>query len=182
MFEFSKKVFNEQGSLSSDVTDNSQRNLSNMKFSNYNLENHMSDYKSNNHVMFALTNPTVNFRSTLGGIPGSVIDKDSELLFKKDSEEKLQEQQRPFATVPYLGKGPGNIDMESKLMQGETNLDKKSEKTIMNKEFIDYKKYPLNDDLKQRFNDPSRSIEEMALEGWTRGGVATRESSARDEK
>ena len=52
----------------------------------------------------------------------------------------------------------------------------------MNKEFIDYKKYPLNDDLKQRFSDPSRSIEEMALEGWTRGGVATRESSVRDEK
>ena len=58
MFEFSKKAFNEQGSLSSDVIDNTQRNLSNMKFSNYNLENHMSDYKSNNHIMFALKNPT----------------------------------------------------------------------------------------------------------------------------
>lgn len=181
MFPLSK-TFNESGSLSSDTTDNSQRNLLNMKFSNYNLDNHMNEYRSDSHVNFALRNPTVNFRSTVGGLPGDIIDKDSELLLKKDHEEKLQLNQRPFATVPYLGRGPGNIDMESKLLQGEANLEKKSENTVMNKEFIDYNKYPLNDDLKNRFNDPSRSIEEMALDGWVRGGAPTRETSVNKEK
>ena len=67
-------------------------------------------------------------------------------------------------------------------MQGEANLEKKSESTIMNKEFIDYKKYPLNAELKNRFSDPSRSIEEMALDGWVRGGAPTRETSVNKEK
>ena len=49
----------------------------------------------------------------------------------KEAEEKLQLHQRPFVTVPYLGRGPSKPDLESKLMQGEVITEKKSTSTIM---------------------------------------------------
>ena len=100
-------------------------------------------------------------------------EKLSKFLITYQHFENLQLHQRPFLTVPYLGKGPGNVDVESTLKQGDSVRDRKT--TIMDQEFMDYSKYPLNEDLKARFNDPSKSIEELAMEGWTRGGASTRE-------
>jgi len=161
--------------LGADKTDNTQRNIQNKKYANHLLENYSSTFSSDKNMEFALKNPTVNFRSTLGGLPGSVIDKESELKPTYQHFESLQLHQRPFLTVPYLGKGSGNIDVESTLLQGDSIHDRKSTSTIMDKTFMNYEQYPLNDDLKQRFNDPSKSIEELAMEGWTRGGASTRE-------
>ena len=45
----------------------------------------------------------------------------------------------------------------------------------MDKPYINYEEYPLMDNVKTRINNPANSIEELALEGWTRGGVPTRD-------
>ena len=45
----------------------------------------------------------------------------------------------------------------------------------MDKTFIDYSEYPLDEKVKSRINNPANSIEELAFDGWTRGGVPTRE-------
>ena len=82
--------FNNNGRIGLDNTDNSQRNLSNSRYAEYTTENHFSDKTSTSHVRFATSAPTINFRGTIGsGLPGHVIDKDSELLIKS-------EQQRAF--------------------------------------------------------------------------------------
>ena len=171
-------TFHNTGRIGADKTDNSQRNISNTKFANYNLANHFNENTSNTHVKFATDNLGVNFKNSLGGLPSNLVDTDSLLSIKSEKVnkfEQLQLHQRPFATVPYLGKGNGNVDIESQLIQGEIVQDKKSLSTIMDKTFIDYSEYPLDEKVKSRINNPANSIEELAFHGWTRGGVPTRE-------
>lgn len=169
--------FNNLGRIGADKSDNTQRNISNGKFIDYKLSNYFSDTDS--HVSFATKNKNIHFKNSLGGLSGKVIDYDSMLTIKKENkeaEEKLQLHQRPFVTVPYLGRGPSNPDLESKLMQGEVITEKKSTSTIMDKTFIDYSEYPLLDNVKSQISNPENLIQELALHGWTRGGIPTRET------
>jgi len=180
MTTISDFLFNNVGRIGYDLTDNSQRNISNTMHANYMLENHFSKNTGNSHVKFATLQPNMNFKGNGGvGIPSSHIDNDSNLLIGKSQErpfEKLQLFQRPFATIPYLGKGRTNSIIESYLQQGESVGDKKSISTIIENSFNGYKDYPLDDDLKKRIEDPSNYVEENALNGWVRGGIASRET------
>ena len=45
----------------------------------------------------------------------------------------------------------------------------------MDKGFINYNDYPLMDDVKERITNPAYSVEEAALNGWTRGGASSRD-------
>lgn len=178
MTSLNGSAFNNMGRIGADKTDNSQRNISNTNQLNYKLNNEYSKNTSDSHVKFATSNLGITFKNSLGGLPGSAVDNDSLLSIKKESDrhfEKLQLHQRPFLTVPYLGKGPLDADLESKLMQGEVNTERKSTATIMDKPFIDYSNYPLMESVKSRINDPTNSIEELAFDGWTRGGLPTRD-------
>lgn len=171
-------VFNNISGLKSDMTDRTQQNLQNTKFGSYTVSNYFSDSTSNAQLQFATSNPGLMFGNS--GISSGVIDYESVLLQKSEnarSLEKLSLSQRPFATVPYLGRGMGDPTLEAQLQQGEMIADKKSVSTIMDKSFIDYSQYPLRDDLKSYIGNPSNSIEEIALNGWTRGGASARELS-----
>ena len=85
--------------------------------------------------------------------------------------------QRPFATVPYLGRGSCDPAMESQLQHGEVVAGKKSVSTIMDKSFSQYQLYPTDAKMEERVNDASHTVEEAALDGWVRGGMASREMS-----
>ena len=82
---------------------------------------------------------------------------------------------RPFATVPYLGRGGGNPILESQLQQGETIRDLKSVSTISETTYIDYNQYPMSDDLRKQISNPANSVEELAMNGWIRGGASSRD-------
>lgn len=173
-------LFNNLGRIGADSTDKTQRNLANTRYTNYMLDNYYSHTLSDSHVTFATQQPSINFRGTCGGvgIPAAAIDYDSLLLIKNEQQrsfEPLQLIQRPYLTVPYLGRGSANPVLESQLMHGESVSDRKSLATFMDKPFIDYNEYPLMNDMKERVTNPVFSIEEVALSGWTRGGVPSRE-------
>lgn len=171
-------VFNNMSGLRSDMVDQTQVNVQNTKFGSYSVSNYFSDSASNSQVQFATQHHGIMFGNGVGGISASVVDYESALLNKVGSErplEKLQLHQRPFITVPYLGRGCGDPTLESQLQQGENISDKKSVSTIMDKPYCDPQKYPLRDDLKSYINNPSNSIEELAFDGWRRGGVSARE-------
>ena len=174
--------FDNLGRIGADETDNTQRTTSNTKFSNYMLSNYQNEFLSNSHVNFAVQQPNIMFSGIIHGkgLSGSVVDFDSQLLIKTENErplEKLQLMQRPFITVPYLGRGSCNPTLESQLQQGEIVSDKKSVNTISEKTFSQYTIYHSDDKMVQRANDPSHYIEEFALDGWIRGGMASREMS-----
>ena len=180
MATMSDFLFNNLGRIGADNTDNTQRNLANTRYANYMLDNLNTGIPSQNHVDFATQQPNINFSGTGGGvgIPGMSIDYESSLVIKNDQErsfEPIQLIQRPFATVPYLGRGSADPVLEAQLMQGEAVSDKKSMTTVMDKPFIDYNTYPLMDEVKSRVTNPAFSVEEAALNGWTRGGVSSRD-------
>ena len=152
----------------------SQRNVANTKYSTYTTENYFSN-SSDTAVQFATQTPTINFKNTLGGLPASAVDTDSLLLIGKKQDrslEKLELIQRPYLTIPYLGRGASNPALESILQQGERVSDKKSawEQTENDSESA----FPMIDKVKDRIANPAYSVEEAALNGWVRGGRSSR--------
>ena len=176
-------TFNNMDRLGSDMTDKTQRTLYNTRFANYTLANYNSQNVSDGHVDFAMQQPTmVTSGTVLGhGLNGQVVDTESILNLKQVHErhfEKLQLFERPFLTVPYLGKGSCDPTLEAQLQQGEVVSDKKSVSTIMEKSFSQYALYPQDEGKK---TDASKLIEEAALNGWVRGGATTRDMTENTE-
>jgi len=175
-------TFNNTGRIGSDSTDQTQRNISNTQSSNYMLSDYFSKNLSDQHVKFAVQQPMMSFTSLANGngIGGQVVDNESNLLLKTEQEralEKLQLFERPFKTVPYLGRGSCDPALESQLQQGEMMSEKKSVSTIMEKSFADYSLYPTDNKMEKQVSDASHTVEEAALDGWIRGGASTREMS-----
>lgn len=182
MASLSPYTFHNTDRIGTDSTDQTQRNLSNTHYSNYLLTDHFSKNVSDDHVKFAVQQPTMTFNGLTNGngLNGNVVDTESLLLIKSEQQralEKLQLFERPFKTVPYLGRGSCDPALESQLQQGEVSTDKKSVSTIMEKSFAAYALYPTDNKMEQRVTDVSNTVEEAALDGWIRGGASTREMS-----
>lgn len=182
MSSTSSYFFNNAGRIGADVTDQSQRNVYNTRFTNYTLSDYFSDKTTDSHVQFATKQPAVMFSGTThgAGLHSSVVDDESILKLKVEQDhavEKLQLFQRPFVTVPYLGRGSCDPALESQLLQGEMISDKKSASTIMDKSFSQYALYPTDKKMEERVNNAAHTVEEAALDGWVRGGMSTREMS-----
>lgn len=172
-------TFNNTGSLKSDFTDQTQQNNQNTRFGNYSVSNYFSDNTSDSQVKFAIQQPGL-FVSN-GGVSGTVIDIGSHLI-KGENErpnEKLQLFERTFRTVPYLGRGGGDPTIESQLQQGELVRNLKSVGTVSELPYIDYASYPMLDEYRQKITNPANSVEEVALDGWIRGGASSREVSSK---
>lgn len=173
----SNYMFNNLGNINADFTDKSQHHLQNTRFANYMLSNYFSDTLSSTHIQFATAQPSFMMDNT-AGMDTNMVDVNSTLLINTSQEralEKLVLSQRPFLTVPYLGKGSCDPSLESRLQQGEIVSDKKSVSTIMNKSFMGYTLYPTDDNMTARVNNPAFTVEEAALGGWIRGGASTRD-------
>ena len=171
--------FFNMGRIGADAVDNTQRTMYNTRFANYTLSNFFNETLSGTHVDFATSQPNVMFNGVSGvGVHSGSVDVDSMLMFERTKErslDKLQLNERPFLTVPYLGKGSCNPVLEAQLIQGEHNGDKKSVSTIMSKSFMDYSLYPTDAQMEENVSNPAHTIQEAALEGWVRGGTLTRE-------
>jgi len=172
-------LFNNLGGIRNDNTDQSQRSVQNTRFANYMLSNYSADATNPGSVLsFSLSQPTMIMNGIQGvGINASVIDVNSKLLLSTEQDralEKLQLNERPFITVPYLGRGSGDPVLEAQLQQGENVAGKKSVSTIMEKSFVDYSLYPLDAEQDKRVSNPDFVVQESALDGWVRGGSNTR--------
>jgi len=179
MATVSSYFFNNMGRIGDDETDKTQKTLTNTRYSNYMLSNFTSDMDSGSHVVFATQQPSMMFSGIAhgAGLSGSVIDNDSLLLIKKKEDrplERLQLMQRPFATVPYMGRGYGNPNIESQLQQGEMVSNRKSVSTITDKS-SDYSLFASDQDMVSYMDN--FDVEETAMNGWVRGGAPSREMS-----
>jgi hypothetical protein len=179
----SNYLFNNTDRIGMDVTDNTQRTLQNTRFSNYTLSNYNNESTSDSHVKFATNQPIMSFNAVNGGsgVGANAVDLESLLHLKNEQErslEKIQLIQRPFLTVPYLGRGSCDPTLESQLLQGEIVSDKKSVATVMTKSFADYALYPTDSNMEERVKNPSYTVEEAAMDGWVRGGSSARNISA----
>jgi hypothetical protein len=88
---------------------------------------------------------------------------------------KIDLFQRPFATVPFLGRGSVCPILESQIQQGELLTNKRSVNKLAEKSYIKYQNTPLIPSVQDRITNPAYCVEGVASEGWIRGGVPSRE-------
>lgn len=80
---------------------------------------------------------------------------------------------RPYKTVPYMGRGPGNMVMESQITPGEDTSARRSCNTLSGISIPHYFT-PLVPHLDYNVQNPEHIVEEVVDEGWIRGGANSR--------
>jgi len=132
-----------------------------------------------NPIALATTQPGINYKGGYNsGAGGCNIDDSSKLLIgtiQTHPRCRIDLFQRPFATVPFLGRGSVDPIMEAQIQQGETITNKRSVTLLGEKSYMKHHTTPLLDDVKDRVTNPAYCVEGVASEGWIRGGVPSRE-------
>jgi len=157
-----------------------QRSIQNAEYSNYMLQNYFaSDCSMKNPISLATTQPGVFYNGGYNvGAGGCNINDSSKLqigTIQTHPRCRIDLFQRPFATVPFLGRGSVNPIVESQIQQGEMNINKKSITNLGEKSYIKYHQTPLLSSIKNKMTNPANCVEGVASEGWVRGGVPSRE-------
>jgi len=169
--------FYNAGRLANDSTVQTQQTIQNDRYAEYTTTNYFSDNAVDAQVSFATQQPAVMPSGDAVGC--NTIDTESELLHKVENERalgRLNLMERPFLTVPYLGRGSVDPALELRLQEGEPMMEKKSTSTVMAQSFMGYTMYPINNDMENRVSDAKHTVEESAMKGWIRGGASTRAS------
>jgi hypothetical protein len=158
----------------------SQRNIQNTAQSNYLLTNFFSqDCGMKRPIEFATTQPNINYKGGYQvGAGGCNIDDNSDLLIGTINTHpkcRISLYERPFKTVPFLGRGSSNPVLESHIQQGDMVTNKKSINTTTEQSYIPYMNYPLLPSIENSITNPANLVEGVAADGWIRGGVPSRE-------
>jgi len=180
MASVSSYMFDNMSRIGLDDCNKSQTDIQNVAACNYTTQNYFaSDCSMKNPISLATTQPGIMYNGGYNvGAGGCNIDDSSKLqigTIQTHPRCHIDLFQRPFATVPFLGRGSVNPVMESQIMQGEQLVNKKSINSLSEKSYIKYHQTPLLPAVQQRINNPANQIESVASDGWVRGGVPSRE-------
>ena len=175
-----KYSFDNLSRIGDDLCGITERDLQNQQFGTYSTTNFFSQYCGmKKPIDFATSQPNVFFKGGYGncGAGGCNIQDNSNLkigTIQTRTKCKLSLHERPFTTVPYLGRGPSRPVIESRLQQGGYSGNKKSCKTVTEKSF-NYDQAPLLPSVAESIQNPHNLVEGVAAEGWIRGGLPSRE-------
>ena len=175
--------FDQATRLGYDRTDFSQDTLQNTEYANYMLDGFRPACPLNSAIDFATSQPNINFTGSYQtSVGGSNINESSQLLINDLSRTKcrISLTERPYSTVPYLGRGKCDPLLESQMQQGDFANNKKSINPSSEVCYSQYAQTPLLPTVKATISNPANLIESSAAEGWIRGGLPSREL-ARDK-
>jgi hypothetical protein len=137
----------------------------------------------NTAIDFATSQPNINFTGSRQlSVGGTNIAESSSLLINDISRSKCRISllERPYLTIPYLGRGKCDPMLESQMQQGDFANNKKSINPSSEVCYTPYYNTPMIPSLQATINNPANLIESSAAEGWIRGGLPSREL-ARDK-
>ena len=170
-------LFDNMSRIGLDECDITNKQIQNTRSANYVLEN-FSGYNSFTTASNLATNhPNVFIQaSPRGGINSSLIDENSQLKISEISrpKERVESHKRLFTTVPFLGRGPHNIEADNHLNLHELNSNRQTENPNSEVSLDNYTYYPLIPAIESTVTNPSNLVEGVAAEGWIRGGVPSR--------
>ena len=173
-------TFDNLSRIGNDACTQDQNTIQNINASNYLLQNYfINDCSMKQPIALATTQPGIMYNGGNGsGAGGCNIDASSDLMIGSVQTHprcRISLFQRPFATVPYLGRGSVCPILEAQIQQGELIVNKKSVNKISEKSDIKYQMTPLSPSVKKLVTDPAYSVEGVASEGWVRGGIPSRD-------
>lgn len=180
MANVSSYTFQSTNRIGLDDCNKSQTDIQNIASCNYLTQNYFaSDCSMKNPISLATTQPGIMYNGGYNtGAGGCNIDTSSMLqigTIQTNPRCRIDLFQRPFATVPFLGRGSVNPVMESQIQQGEQLVNKRSVNNLSEKSYIKYSQTPLLSSVHQRISNPANYVEGAASQGWVRGGVPSRE-------
>ncbi len=178
MATYSGYTFENMSRIGLDQCNISQTDIQNVASCNYQTQNYFaSDCSMKNPIALATSQPGIMYNGGYNsGAGGCNIDANSQLLIgsiQTHPRSHIDLFQRPFATVPYLGRGSVNPVMEAQIQQGEQIVNKRSVNNLSEKSYIKYHQTPLLPAVQQKIKNSN--IESDAAQGWVRGGVPSRE-------
>ena len=110
------------------------------------------------------------------GLNNNWIDSDSVLRNQpefKNNKCNIRQLARPFLSVPFMGGGRGNPEVETYLQHSEQVRQGKECGTVTEQEFTT-QYTPMIPLVKDNIQNPSNLIPEVASPGWIRGGLPSR--------
>ena len=185
MANVSDYTFNNMSRIGNDNCGLSQKNIQNVEAGNYLLTNFYPQCPMTSAIDLALSQPTMNYSgSHQVGINGCNINANSELTIgqvQTNPKCRISLYERPFATVPYLGRGASHPMLESQLQQGDQVTNRKSITNLSEKSHIPHRETPMVPSLAATVTNPVNLVEGVAAEGWIRGGLPSRDM-AKDQQ
>jgi hypothetical protein len=173
-------TFDNMSRIGNDGCSLDQNSIQNVSSCNYLLQNYFSnDCSMRKPIDLATTQPCINYKGGFNvGAGGCNIDENSQLLIgtiQTHPKCRIDLFHRPFATVPYLGRGSVDPVVESEMQQGDMVTNRRTVTHLTEKSYIKYSNTPLLSDVKDRVTNPAYSVEGVASEGWIRGGAPSRD-------
>lgn len=142
----------------------------------YSVSNHYHcECKIPGVVEAATSIPQTYFKNGYG-VSGCVIDESTGLRIGKTKRHpKCRNQllERPYLSTPYMGRGPGDQNLETQLLPGEPTKEKRQCNSLSGVTIDNYFT-PLVDHLRENVQDPIHIVPEHVQKGWIRGGSNTR--------
>jgi len=180
MANISNYTFDNMSRIGLDPCCIDQTTIQNMSYANYMLQNYFaSDCTMKKPIDLATSQPGIFYNGGFNvGAGGCNINDSSNLqigTIQTHPRCRIDLFQRPFATVPFLGRGSVNPVMESQIQQGESLVNKRSINNLSEKSYIKYHQTPLLPSIQETMGNPSNYVEGAASSGWIRGGVPSRE-------
>ena len=175
-------MFENMSRIGVDESTSTQSYIQNVQHTNYMLQNFYSaDCTMSKPIGLATSQPGVFYKGGKQVASGRCnIDSSTELemgITQMDHRSRLDMFHRPFATIPYLGRGSVNPVMESQILQVELLTNKRSITNLSEKSYINYHHTHMIESMKVRVSNPANYVEGAASNGWVRGGVPSRELS-----
>lgn len=173
-------TFDNMARIGNDVCFQDQESIQNIQSCNYTLQNYFAnDCSMKTPIQLATTQPCVFYNGSHGmGVGGCNVDSSSKLMLGglvTKPRCKIDLFQRPFATVPFLGRGSVDPILEAQIQQGELLTNKRSVTRLGEKSYLKYSNTPLLPEIKERMTNASYCVEGVASDGWIRGGLPSRE-------
>jgi hypothetical protein len=159
----SNYVFQNMSRIGLDNCFTQQRDIENTNYTNYMLENYFaSDCSMMKPIELATSQPAMIPSGGYGsGAGGCNINNSSQLLIGSIQTHprcRISLLERPFATVPYLGRGNTNPIIESQIQQGEQTITKKSVSSLGQISQFSYYPPILGQANQQRMNDYNNAL------------------------
>ena len=176
----SNYTFDNMSRIGNDSCCIDQNTIQNSQACNYLLQNYFSaDCSMKNAKALATTQPCINYSGGYGlAVGGCNVQESSRLMLggvQTHPRCRIDLYQRPFATVPFLGRGSVDPILESQIQQGENITNKRTVTKLTEQSYLKYHTTPLLPEVKENIQNPANLVEGVASEGWIRGGVPSRE-------
>lgn len=146
----------------------------------YMLRNHYAcDCGIERSQEIALSHPQMQFRDGYGAVGqrGCMVGSDTRLRNGIElTHDKAPQQlfERPYLSVPYMGRGVGDPCTENSLQEGEDTSQKRQCNTLAGVS-LPHVFSPLVPCLRDTIQDPVHLVEEANREDWIRGGYPSRQ-------